>query len=372
MENKSMLKPAIQSSNRPILMAGPCSAESFDQLLATAQSLMPLKIDLFRAGVWKPRTRPNTFEGAGEEGLKWLVEIRDRFGIKIAVEVASANHAEKALKYGIDTLWVGARTTVNPFYVQDIADAIRGTSVPMIVKNPVHADLSLWKGAFERFLKSGIEHISALHRGFYNPDHKVYRNVPLWQVPIDLKTNFPEIQLLCDISHICGRTSNLLETAQIAMDLRYDGLMIEVHPNPSEALSDADQQITGAELGRLLNDLIIRRIEELSPLTRHSLDELRRRIDDIDKDLVELLSARMRLAAEIGLVKREHDIPILQPERWSKVLAQVSSLGKNRGLEEDFIQKMYAAIHEESILKQSKVMNAEITLSQNKKNINAE
>lgn len=350
--------PAIQGTERPLIMAGPCSAESLGQLQATVKSLKGRPIHLFRAGVWKPRSRPNTFEGAGEEGLRWLVDIRDEFGIPVSTEVASTEHVEMALRYGIDALWIGARTTVNPFYVQQIADALKGVDIPILVKNPVHADLSLWKGGIERFLQAGISRISALHRGFYNAEHKVYRNAPLWQIPLELKTAYPDLQLICDISHICGRTNNLLETAQMAMDLRYDGLMIEVHPEPAKALSDADQQITGAELLNLLRQLLIRNSEASHPLTLHTLDELRRRIDDVDADIVALLAARMRLASEIGMVKRECDISIYQPERWAKVMQNVEKLSASADLNTVFAQQVYAAIHQESIQQQGLVMRS--------------
>jgi chorismate mutase len=356
-------KPALSGSSKPLIMAGPCSAESYEQLLSVAESLKDQSVSLFRAGVWKPRSRPNTFEGVGEEGLRWLSDIRDQYGFPVSIEVASPAHVELALKYEIDAFWIGARTTVNPFYVQDIAEALAGVDIPVLVKNPVHADLSLWRGALERFLTAGITRISALHRGFYNADHRVYRNAPLWQIPLDLKRLYPDLQMICDISHICGRTQNLLETAQMAMDLRYDGLMIEIHPDPSSALSDADQQITGEELRELLRQIIVRDADALHPVTLHSLEELRQRIDDIDADIVALLSARMRLATEIGLVKKELDLPIYQPERWSEVLKHIEQLGMPAQLSLSFLQQVYAAVHQESIQKQSEVMQFQTSLA---------
>jgi chorismate mutase len=351
------MEGAIKGEGRPLIMAGPCSAESLDQLLKAASSMRDMPLHLFRAGVWKPRTRPNAFEGSGELGLQWLSEVRDQFGYPIATEVASPAHAELALKYGVDAVWIGARTTVNPFYVQDIAAALAGRDIPVIIKNPVHADLSLWRGAIERFLTLGFTNISALHRGFYNGDHKVYRNLPIWQIPLELKRLYPDLQIICDISHICGRTDNLLETAQMALDLRYDGLMVEVHPNPPKALSDPDQQVTGEELKHLLRQLIVRDLKDANGLTSQSLFDLRKRIDDIDGDIISLLQARMRLAMEIGAVKKEFKIPIYQPERWAQVLMKVQKLAESNGMSRDFIDQVYAAVHQESILSQNKVMN---------------
>lgn len=351
----AMLK-AIESERKPVIMAGPCSAESYDQLFEIAKGISDLPIDLFRAGIWKPRTRPNGFEGPGEDGLKWLVEVRDRFRVPVCTEVALPNHVDLVMKYGLDAVWIGARTTVNPFYVQDIVDALKGVDIPIIVKNPIHADLNLWRGSIERILNAGFTRICALHRGFYHPDHKVYRNIPNWQVPLNLKTIYPSLQLLCDISHICGRKDNLQETAQIALDLQYDGLMVEVHEKPESALSDADQQITSKELKTLLSGLIVRGVTDASPLSRHSLEELRKRIDNIDRDIVSLFNARMRLATEIGYVKRDHDIPIFQPERWAEVMQQVISLADKGLLSRSFIMQVYDAVHQESILHQSEVM----------------
>jgi chorismate mutase len=353
------LKAVFSSNNQPHLMAGPCSAESYEQLDSIAQGISGLGVEIFRAGVWKPRTRPNSFEGKGDDALSWLVEIREKYGYKLAVEVANPNHVESALKAGIDILWLGARTTVNPFYVQEIVTALKGVDIPIIIKNPIHPELGLWRGAIERFLNSGTERISALHRGFYSTESNVYRNPPLWHIPLELKSTFPDLQLLCDVSHICGRRDNLLETAQMALDLQFDGLMVEVHHNPSEALSDKEQQITPEVFRLILENLIVRDSGITNPTSKFTIESLRNRIDSIDKDIISLFAARMRLARDIGFIKKEYNIPIFQPERWKEVMQHVLSVSGDYDMNEDFIKAVYDAVHQESILTQSQVMNIE-------------
>ncbi len=355
------IQPVIASSGeRPVLMAGPCSAESPEQVRAVALDLKSMGVGLFRAGIWKPRTRPDSFEGAGVEGLKWLRELRRETGMQMAVEVANKEHVRQALAHEMDVLWIGARTTVNPFTVQEIADELRGSSVPVIVKNPVNPDTDLWIGAIERLYKAGLRRITAIHRGFSAYGRSAYRNPPQWEIPLELKMRLPGLQVLCDISHICGNREHLPETAQIAMDLQFDGLMVEVHPDPDNALSDARQQITPAALAQLLSTLTIRRTGSENKALQDDLSGLRSRIDRIDRELVQLLGGRMRLAEEIGCVKKANDVSIYQPERWKQVLSQVVRQAGEEGLGEDFIVRVFDAIHQASILHQNKVMNVRL------------
>jgi chorismate mutase len=342
---------------RPILIAGPCSAETEEQVLRTARELATQDIDLFRAGIWKPRTRPGAFEGVGVEGLRWLRRVKEETGMKVTTEVANTQHVFEALKYGIDVLWLGARTTVNPFSVQEVADALKGVDVPVIVKNPINPDLKLWMGAIERIHKAGITRIAAIHRGFsYHGDTK-YRNVPRWQIAIELKRRFPDLQLFCDNSHICGNRHMLREVAQKALDLNYDGLMTEVHPDPDNAWSDAEQQITPTHFGELLRALVLRELTTDDPEFLETLDHLRHEIDEIDEDLLNLLGRRMDLAEAIGRYKKRNNIAILQTDRWNEILERGLSKGKLKGLSEEFVSVLLRAIHQESINHQVRVMN---------------
>jgi chorismate mutase len=341
----------------PLLIAGPCGAESLEQLMATAKGLKELnKISLFRAGVWKPRTRPNAFEGKGEEALKWLNEVKKEFGFKITVEVANAQHTELALKYGIDVLWIGARTTVNPFSVQEIADVLKGVDIPVMVKNPVHADLQLWIGALERINNSGITKLAAVHRGFHFYGKTKYRNKPLWQLPIELRTLFPELPIICDPSHISGNRELISSVAQKALDLGMNGLMIESHFDPSVALSDAEQQLTPKQLGELISKLILRK-EVCTEDAVNKLSELRNIIDEIDEELIHVLKKRTQIIVQIGNYKKEHNITIFQLERWQELLRTRIQLAQKLGLSPNHVEKICQLLHEESIRIQNGLMN---------------
>lgn len=349
----------LPTAGKPLLIAGPCGAESLEQLATTATALKALnKISLFRAGVWKPRTRPNAFEGKGEEALKWLAEIKNEFGFKITVEVANAQHTELALKYGIDVLWVGARTTVNPFSVQEIADALKGTNIPVMVKNPIHADLQLWIGAIERIYNSGISNIAAIHRGFHFYGKTKYRNKPMWQLPIELRTLFPDLPIICDPSHISGNRSLIQQVAQKALDLGMNGLMIESHINPWQALSDAEQQLTPADLGELISNLIIRETSAQNANVNDKLSELRHMIDEVDDELLNVLKKRIQIIEEIGSYKKEHHITIFQLERWQEILRTRSQWADKIGLSRQHVEKLCQLLHEESIRVQNGLMNA--------------
>lgn len=348
----------LPSATRPIVISGPCSAESEEQLLQTAKELAATgKVDVLRAGIWKPRTRPNAFEGVGQLGLPWLKAARQETGLPVATEVANAEHVDQCLKHDIDILWIGARTTVNPFSVQAIADALKGVDIPVIVKNPINPDLQLWIGAMERLNGSGIKKLAALHRGFSTADRTPFRNTPRWDLAIDLKRRYPEIPILCDPSHIAGNRELLGMISQKALDLDMDGLMLESHINPEVALSDARQQITPSSLVVLLNELVVRTKESADPIFQDKLSELRNTIDELDSDLFEMLSARMKVAQEIGQYKKENDVTILQVDRWDSIIRKRVSAGKSLGLGEDFVKNLLKLIHKESIRNQTLVMN---------------
>ncbi|MFB1021830.1 MAG: chorismate mutase [Vicingaceae bacterium] len=342
------------SGNRPYQFFGPCSAESPEQLRATAVGIKEhFSNVIFRAGIWKPRTRPNTFEGVGEEGLKWLVDIKEEFGFQVTTEVANASHVEACLKAGIDILWIGARTTVNPFSVQAIADALEGTDVPVFVKNPLNPDVSLWSGAVERISKAGITKLGAIHRGFHLADNKPFRNAPSWDLAVQFKTDHPEIPLICDVSHITGNPDLIPHAAQRALDLDMDGLMVETHCNPQKALSDAKQQITPFQLKELWGSLIFKSAKSKNIEFQNQLELLRSKIDRIDDSIVELLSQRMNISEEIGVYKKENQVTILQLQRWQEILKRTLKSGKTLNLSDKFISSLYYAIHEESIDKQT-------------------
>jgi chorismate mutase len=342
---------------RPMVIAGPCSAESEEQVMATARQLNSTRTQVFRAGIWKPRTRPNSFEGVGVKGLRWLKQVKEETGLLTTTEVANAQHVYEAIKYGVDMLWIGARTTVNPFTIQEIAEALSGMDIPIFVKNPVNPDVELWLGSIERIQKVGITRIAAVHRGFSSFSENRYRNSPNWQIPIELKRHRPDLPLICDPSHIGGRRDLLQEISQKAMDLNFDGLMIETHPDPDSAWSDAKQQITPAELARLLDRLILRRTDPASNGFAHRLEELRAEIDRLDAELLNILEDRMKVAANIGQAKKESGVTILQPSRWEQILSKYLSMGQAKGLSDEFIRKVFMAIHQESINTQTKVMN---------------
>ena len=342
----------------PFVIAGPCSAETPEQVMETAVSLAETgRVNMLRAGIWKPRTRPNSFEGMGAEALPWLIEAGKQVGLPVITEVANSHHVELALKAGFKTLWIGARTTVNPFAVQEIADILKGTNVHIFVKNPINPDLNLWIGAIERLKGAGLNEVDAIHRGFSAYKTGKYRNEPLWEIPIELKSHFPDMKLMCDPSHICGKRNILTEVAQKAIDLAFDGLMIETHPRPDEAWSDAQQQITPNQLDQLLNSLIIRQISSSNDEFHTSLEALRGRINVIDKELIKLVSKRMGVASEIGAYKKEHSITILQPERWKEIKKLQTETATEVGLSLKFIAKYLEAIHQESIRHQTAVMN---------------
>jgi 3-deoxy-7-phosphoheptulonate synthase len=343
---------------RPYLISGPCSAESEEQMLQTARELAELKeINVFRAGIWKPRTRPNSFEGVGSEGLKWLRMVKQETGMLVGTEVANEKHVYEALKYGIDMLWIGARTSVNPFTVQEISDALNGVDVMVLVKNPINPDLELWIGAIERIARAGITRIGAIHRGFSSFEKTLYRNQPNWQLPIELRRRYPDIPIICDPSHISGSRQYLHEISQKAMDLNFDGLMIESHIDPSVALSDAAQQLTPNDLKELLCRLVYRNANPSDPKLLDVLGELRQQIDVYDDHLLDLLEKRMKIAETIGQYKKENNITILQSTRWDEIINKVISRGKAKSLSHEFIDTIFKAIHQESINHQMKVMN---------------
>ena len=345
-------------NKRPTVIAGPCSAENRDQVLETARELKKNpNVKYFRAGLWKPRTRPNSFEGVGENGMNWLKEVASEVGLPVMTEVANAEHAELALKAGIDALWIGARTTVSPFSVQNIADALKGTSVPVMVKNPMHADLGLWLGAIERFSASTKGEVAALHRGFSNYTQQKYRNAPMWELPIGLKAELPDTILFCDPSHICGNTDLLQSVSQKAMDLGMDGLMIETHSNPSNALSDASQQITPDDLVSLINALEIRSSHHKDSVPDRDLSSLRIKMDSIDEQLMELLSGRMEISKLMGEFKKQEGLTVLNLERWKEIVMSRMNWSKELGLSEEFILRVLEQVHKESIRVQTNIMN---------------
>ncbi len=356
------IKPVIEKKpGKPIVIAGPCSAETEGQVMQTAKELAAQgTVDLFRSGIWKPRTRPGSFEGVGTEGLAWLKRVKEETGLKTTTEVAKAAHVYDCLKAGIDVLWIGARTTVNPFSVQEVADALKGADVPVLIKNPINPDLGLWIGAIERIYKAGITKIGLIHRGFSYHGETIYRNVPRWQLAIEMKRRFPALQMLVDNSHICGRRDLLADIAQEAMDLNYDGLMTEVHPRPDEAWSDAKQQITPKVFGELLNGLALRQTTSDNPVFIGQLAELRRQIDEIDDELIGMLGRRMRLAEQIGEYKKANNIAILQPDRWQELIDQATQKGSTQGLSPAFMQTFLRAVHQESIDHQEEVMNSKL------------
>lgn len=343
---------------KPFLISGPCSAESEEQVMETARQLAALdKVTIFRAGIWKPRTRPNSFEGVGSEGLKWLRRVKQETGMLVATEVANEKHVYEALKYGIDLLWIGARTSVNPFTVQEISDALNGVDVMVLVKNPINPDLELWIGAIERIARAGITRIGAIHRGFSAYEKTIYRNQPNWQLPIELRRRIPDIPIICDPSHIGGARKYLHEISQKAMDLNFDGLMIESHIDPANALSDSAQQLTPNDLRELLSRIIYRNPNPSDPRLLDVLGELRQQIDVYDDDLLDLLEKRMQVAETIGKYKKENNITILQSTRWEEIINKVLARAKDKSLSTEFIDTIFKAIHQESINHQMRVMN---------------
>ncbi len=347
-------KLGLPSDNeRPFVIAGPCSAETEEQVMTTARQLAEKGCHMFRAGVWKPRTKPGGFEGNGEKALPWMKQVKEETGMLTATEVATPEHVELCLKYGIDILWVGARTTANPFAVQALADSLKGVDVPVFVKNPVNPDLELWIGALQRINGAGIKRMAAIHRGFSSYDKKIYRNLPMWQIPIELKRRIPNIPMVCDPSHIGGRRDLIAPLCQQAMDLGMDGLIVESHCNPDQAWSDASQQVTPDILDYILSILVIRAETQ----TTENITALRKQIDEIDNNIIEVLAKRMRISREIGQYKKEHGMTILQTARYTEILEKRGAQGSLMGIDPECIKKIFEAIHEESVNQQMKVLN---------------
>lgn len=344
----------LPSDNEQLkVIAGPCSAESEEQVMCTAKQLADKGCHIFRAGVWKPRTKPGGFEGNGEAALPWMQRVKEETGMLVAIEVATPEHIELALKYGIDILWIGARTTANPFAMQAIADSLKGVDIPVLVKNPVNPDLELWIGAMERLNQAGIKRLAAIHRGFSSYDKKIYRNLPMWQIPIELRRRIPELPIFCDPSHIGGRRELIAPLCQQAMDLGFNGLIVESHCDPDKAWSDAKQQVTPDVLDYILTLLVIRD----ESVTTEGITALRKQIDELDNQLMELLSKRMRVCREIGQYKKEHNMTVLQTSRYTEILDKRGAQGSLCGMDSDFIKKVFEAVHEESVRQQIEIVN---------------
>jgi chorismate mutase len=344
------------TSKRPLIISGPCSAETEDQVIETATRLAATgKIDVLRAGIWKPRTKPGLFEGIGVKGLPWMVQAKKLTGLPITVEVATAKQVEDCLSFGVDILWIGARTTVNPFSVQEIADALKGVDIPVLVKNPINPDLELWTGGVERVQRAGIKHVGLIHRGFSNYGNTEYRNAPMWHLAIEMKRRNPNMPIICDPSHICGRRDILQDVMQKSINLDYDGMMIESHIDPDNAWSDAKQQITPERLAEILNDLVWRHENTTEQDFITALETLRQQINHLDDELMQILSQRMKVADKIGEYKRNNNITILQTNRWNEILERATNRGEKLGLSKEFITKYFDAVHMESINHQNKM-----------------
>ena len=354
----SSLENWMGVKSRPFIISGPCSAETEEQVLETARQLASTgKVSIYRAGIWKPRTRPGSFEGIGSKGLRWMRKVKEETGLLVGTEVANERHVYEALKYGVDLLWVGARTSVNPFTVQEIADALNGVDVMVLVKNPINPDIDLWTGAVERIAKAGIRRLGAIHRGFSTFEKTNYRNQPNWQLPIELRRRIPGLPIICDPSHIAGSREYLFEISQKAMDLNFDGLIVESHIDPDNAWSDASQQITPAGLDDLISRLVLRNPDPSDPKLLDVLAELRQQIDIFDDHLMDLLEKRMNVAETIGKFKKENNITILQSNRWDEIIRNAIIKGEKKGLSPDFIDSVFKAIHQESINHQMKIVN---------------
>ncbi|MBZ5856738.1 chorismate mutase [Flavihumibacter profundi] len=346
-------------AKRPLIISGPCSAETEEQVIETAQRLAKTgKVDVLRAGIWKPRTRPGSFEGIGTKGLPWLQQARKLTGLPVAVEVATAKQVEDALHFDVDILWIGARTTVNPFSVQEVADALKGADVPVLIKNPINPDLELWLGAVERVAKAGIKQIGLIHRGFSSYGNTEYRNAPMWHLAIEMKRRNPELMIINDPSHICGRRDILQDVMQKAIDLDFDGLMIESHIDPDNAWSDAKQQVTPEKLAEMLDAITWRREDVDSDAYHAALEKLRQQINHLDDELMQILGQRMKVAEQIGSYKKNNNITILQTNRWNEILERAFLKGDKLGLSKEFITKYFDAVHMESINHQNKIMNS--------------
>ena len=360
MENRKEMRTWLDDFNlkHPLVIAGPCSAETEDQVLKIAHDLKDTDVSVYRAGIWKPRTRPGMFEGVGAIGLKWLDKVKKETGLLTATEVANASHVKLALEYDIDVLWIGARSTVSPFIVQEIADALDGTDKIVLVKNPVNPDLALWLGGIERLYSANIKKLGVIHRGFSTYEKSKYRNNPEWQLPIELQNKFPDLPLICDPSHIAGRRDILQDISQTALDLNFDGLMIETHIDPDNAWSDAAQQITPSVLVKMMEDLKIRTLTSEEADYKNQLNTLRTQIDVVDHGLLETLGKRMKVAVSIGELKKKKNVAVLQTKRWNEILGNMILEGEKKGLSEEFVLRMFKAIHQESINNQEKVINS--------------
>jgi chorismate mutase len=356
-ETKKGVEALLQK--RPLIISGPCSAETEEQVIQTATRLAATgKVDILRAGIWKPRTRPGSFEGIGTKGLPWLQQAKKESGLPVAVEVATAKQVEDALHFGVDVLWIGARTTVNPFSVQDVADALKGADVPVLIKNPINPDLELWIGAVERVSNAGIKNIGLIHRGFSSYGNTEYRNAPMWHLAIEMKRRNPGMLLINDPSHICGRRDILMDVAQKAIDLDFDGLIIESHIDPDNAWSDAKQQVTPERLGEMISS-IVWRTEEIDSEELHAvMEKMRQQINQLDDELLQLIGQRMKVADKIGQYKKDNNITILQTNRWNAILERAYERGEKLGLSQEFITKYFDAVHMESINHQNKIMNS--------------
>jgi len=338
---------------RPLVIAGPCSAETEEQVLNTAKQLADKGIKVFRAGVWKPRTKPGGFEGNGEKALPWLKEVKEQTGMLTSTEVATPEHVEMCLKYGVDILWIGARTTANPFAMQALADSLKGVDIPVLVKNPVNPDLELWIGGMERLNQAGIKRMAAIHRGFSSYDKKIYRNLPMWQIPIELRRRIPNLPIICDPSHIGGQRELIAPLCQQAMDLGLDGLIVESHCNPDQAWSDAKQQVTPDVLDYIINLLVIRS----ETVSTEGIVMLRKQIDELDNQLMDLLAKRMRVCREIGQYKKEHNMTVLQTARYGEILDKRGAQGSLCGMDAEFVRNIFEEVHEESVRQQMEIVN---------------
>lgn len=355
------MKEIVQQvwNKRPIIISGPCSAETEEQVLETAQRLAKTgKVDMLRAGIWKPRTRPGMFEGIGTKGLPWLQQAKKLTGLPVTVEVATGKQVEDALTFDVDVLWLGARTTVNPFSVQEVADSLRGVDIPVLIKNPINPDLELWTGAVERVAKAGIKQLGLIHRGFSSYGNTEYRNAPMWHLAIEMKRRNPDMIMINDPSHICGRRDILLDVAQRAINLDFDGLMIESHIDPDNAWSDAKQQVTPEKLAEMLGEIVWRKEDIASDEFHAALEKLRQQINHLDDELMQILSQRMRIAEKIGEYKKNNNITILQTNRWNEILERAFRKGEKLGLSKEFITKYFDAVHMESINHQNRIMNS--------------
>ena len=361
MQATQTMKEIVQQkwTKRPLIISGPCSAETEEQVVETVQRIAATgKVDMIRAGIWKPRTRPGSFEGIGVKGLPWLLRAKKLTGLPTMVEVATGKQVDDAINFEVDVLWIGARTTVNPFSVQEVADALRGTDVPVLIKNPINPDLELWTGAVERVAKSGVKQIGLIHRGFSSYGNTEYRNAPMWHLAIEMKRRYPDFLFINDPSHICGRREILHEVAQKAIDLDYDGLMIESHMDPDHAWSDAKQQVTPEKLAELLDSIVWRREDVNSEEYHAALEKLRQQINHLDDELMQILGQRMKISEKIGEYKKNNNITILQTNRWNEILQRAVQKGESLGLSKEFITKYFDAMHMESINHQNKIMNS--------------